>query len=1236
MADEYYPSDDGELDDLTSIFGERESSEFVGREEQLNLFESNLRLRPRDRHYFIFNIHGQGGMGKSTLLTQFEQQAQALGALTTRVDEDQNGLLPVLSRMVEQLKAQGIDVKDFEAEYQRYLHHIHKLEQEPDFPTGLVKMAVRGSVIGTLRVAKTALPFGQLLSLLGDEKDVAASATEFAEYVYRKVTDKKVADLLIDPIQALTSLLVSILREKTDHRPLALFFDTYEVTSIYLDPWLRALLPKAGKPGEYGNLPGNIVLAIAGRKPLDRNLWNPYARRVASIELNPFTETEAVQFLHSRSITDPAMVAAILKLSGGVPLFLDMLTHNTPQNLEDLPDTTDAAIHRYLQGVDPAQEQFVLSSALLRRFNRDTVTEIATVLAIEEKQVPSLFDALIAHTFIKRLDKGWVFHQLVRTPMLRRKQDESPREWREIHTRLMNYFLRQRDALHLNDIEGVNNEQWRELTLELVYHSLCAVSEKALPLALNTFLNALGNLDYARGCAETLRQAGEDCENQQLENWGNLLVAGLRAYQQENYSQAVSMFTALVNFTSIETAQQATALAWRGHIYTNLMLKEEALADFTAAIAKSPRFTWAIASRADVLRLMGRYQEAISGADLALRLLPDYTLALAIRGVAYHEIGETHRALDDLNRAIELSPNYAFALGHRVKVHEALQDFEAALKDVLALEALEPENLAYLFIHLRLLTRMKHYDQQTAYLQELNRAVPRYLEMINASLIRELGKSGPRPNVHMDVLPMVEKLWAFFKQKIESHPSEMIEILRLGLIGYQAYLFAFNGDLDLSNQMLEGARFWSRIPAALGVLVEDMPVEAFQAFSQTADLTPIQTRELEVQLAQVYQRVCCDNQQAESIARGMWVLVQSAALYTGGHHTEALTCAQTMPLGDEPFLMLLMRALLFQAIGEHHLAAEDFNHALDLNPASNLALTARAELLMELGPTPEIMADLDRILEADPDYDWALQNRAKFRSDLGDIEGAIADYTRLIEQDDTDSFILANRGYLYEKSGEVQKALADYNRAAEVDPDYAWVFRARGSLHISLGDYEKAVQDLTRAMQLNPDDLYPVERRAEAYLALRRFYEALVDLNDIISRSPVEDWLYYCRALVYLNTPGSEQLARQDLTLAIETAQSRMQMDPQAWRTAFNLALYHLAAGQLEAQQAEEAAAQYRQLLSQNPPAGAVEEALRDLDDYLWFFNPQEGDPEAYHLIEANKLREALAQAVEETESPEG
>jgi len=83
------------LQDLIRV---RQASVFVGRIEQLHLFEENLALRvdgPRRR--FLFSLHGDAGIGKSFLVRQFSRLARERDWVTAYIDHRVNDVPAAMS-----------------------------------------------------------------------------------------------------------------------------------------------------------------------------------------------------------------------------------------------------------------------------------------------------------------------------------------------------------------------------------------------------------------------------------------------------------------------------------------------------------------------------------------------------------------------------------------------------------------------------------------------------------------------------------------------------------------------------------------------------------------------------------------------------------------------------------------------------------------------------------------------------------------------------------------------------------------------------------------------------------------------------------------------------------------------------------------------------------------------------------------------------------------------------------
>src|SRR5260221_14150011 len=81
----------------------RQRETFVGSEKQEELYQHNVALGEEHRIY-IFHIFGVGGVGKSSLLTRFQQTAKSKGAITAWNDETQNDILSVLQNIAKQFE----------------------------------------------------------------------------------------------------------------------------------------------------------------------------------------------------------------------------------------------------------------------------------------------------------------------------------------------------------------------------------------------------------------------------------------------------------------------------------------------------------------------------------------------------------------------------------------------------------------------------------------------------------------------------------------------------------------------------------------------------------------------------------------------------------------------------------------------------------------------------------------------------------------------------------------------------------------------------------------------------------------------------------------------------------------------------------------------------------------------------------------------------------------------------
>ncbi|MBD2342428.1 tetratricopeptide repeat protein, partial [Calothrix sp. FACHB-156] len=690
---------------LQDILKQRQQSSFVGREEQVNLFRHNLELPLDDsRRHFLFNVWGQGGVGKSTLLRQFRQIASAAKIITALTDESEKTVPEVMGRLAEQLEQEGHKLPQFTERYKVYRQKRQELETDPEAPQGFSAFVGKTVAKAGMGMAKQVPGAGAVFGLINEDA-ITSQAGEWAAYVAKKLTNKDEILLVQEPIEVLTPLFLEDIAKIAQKSGLGLFFDTYERSAEFLDSWLREILD-----GRHGEVPLNILIIIAGRQELDKNHWALYEGLIVRFPLEPFTEAEAQQYLTRKGITNSRVIEVILRLSGNLPLLVATLAAETPSDPNQVGDPSGTAVERFLKWIDdPKRRQLAVDAALPLSLNRDVLAKLRG-----EEEADSLFSWLKEMPFIDERTDGWAYHDVVKTQMLRYKRLSSPQSWADLHGKLADYYDTLRNNLHLEEDKKQRDPVWQNYTLNVLYHGLCQSPQRSLPAALNEFLAVTkSEFAFAQRWAERMIQAGKDTDVAEIQCWGEQLAKGLRAYEEKQYEVTVEMFTALLNDTFLEVKLRALVLdgrssfyvrsnqylkaledlteainldqnepeylSHRGETYRLMVRYQQALLDFNRAIELDPKYDWAITNRGRTYRAMERYEEALVDFDRAIELNPKSYWAIASRGETYRLMQRYQEALLDFDRAIELNPNYDWAIANRGRTYRAMERYQEAL-----------------------------------------------------------------------------------------------------------------------------------------------------------------------------------------------------------------------------------------------------------------------------------------------------------------------------------------------------------------------------------------------------------------------------------------------------------------------------------------------------------------------------------------------------------------------------
>ena len=1247
---------------LQDIVKQRQQKSFVGREEQINLFRRNLELSlDNDQRRFIFSVFGQGGVGKTTLLGQYRKIAEAAKVVTALTDDEERSVPEAMARLAQHFEKQGHKLDKFDERYKVYRQKKQELESDPEAPQGFSAFLGQAVAKGGLKLAKQVPVAGAAMDFV-DADAFASQAGEWTSFVAKKLTNKDEVRLVQEPLEVLTPLFFKEIAEIADNYDIALFFDTYERTDDFLDSWLLDIFD-----GRYGEIPANILFIIAGRQELDKNHWANYEGLIARFPLEPFTEEEAKQYLARKGITDDQVIKVILNLSGCFPLLLATLAAEVPNDPSKIGDSSGTAVERFLKWVDdPKRREVALNAAIPLCINEDILGQL------QGEEGKALFNWLKEMPFVNERHDGWVYHDVVRTQMLRYKRRLSLQGWAELHRKLAEYYDNLRNSLQLDEDKAWLDETWFSHTLDVTYHRLCESSHKYFSVALNEFLVALKNKrKFAQRLAERILQAGDNVDSAEVKRWGEKLVEGLKAYEEKRYEKAVEMFTALVEHYEIEVKWLPVALGWRGLTYRNMGNYEDALKDFNRAIEINPDDKRAIAHRGITYRLMKRNEDALQDLNRAIEIDSDYKLAIAQRGITYGEMkryedalkdfdcaieidsndewaialrGYTYHlmkryedALKDFDRAIEIDPNDAWAIAQQGITYREMKRYENALKDFDRAIELNPEYDWVLTQRAYTYRLMERYD---AALEDFNRAIelnPEYdwvltqraytyrlIERYDAAL-KDFDRAikidsndklaiALRGDTYRE-MKRYEDALKDFDRAIEIDPDYEFAIAQRGITyhsikRYDAALKDFNRAIELNPEY-----GWVLAQRAYTYHLMERYEDALKDFDRAIEIDPdyefaIAQRGYTYHLIKRYDAALKDfNRVIELNPEDDWVLAQ--------------------------------RAYIYHLMERYEDALKDFDRAIEIDPDYEFVIAQRGITYLEMERYEDALKDFDRAIELNPEDDWVLAQRGYIYCLIERYENALKDFNRVIETDPHYTFALAQRGITYREMERYEDALKDFDRAIEIDSNDAWVLSERGDTYHLMKRYEDALKDFDRAIEIDPDYAWAIALRGITYCQMKRYEDAIKDFNRAIKLDPdytwalarrgkyhlmlkqydqaladlnrsvelqEDDWNLYLRALVYKALNQSAK-AQTDLANAVEFAKPKYNENPQDWQNTLNLALYYLAADYIST-----AKHLYKLALSQNASAGYIHMAIRDLDDFLTVF-PEHTQAKAMRML---------------------
>ncbi|MCD9880867.1 tetratricopeptide repeat protein [Streptomyces guryensis] len=687
---------------------------FVGRQGELGLFRDNLARDPEDEAFqYLFHVHGQAGVGKTSLVRQWDCAARELGAVTVYLDDDVHSVVEAMEAISTQLRLQGTPLKGFEKLLAAYRQRRH--EAETPLLGGADGTAGDGSAPAASPTATVMAQAGLaglgLLPGMGpiagalNPQQLAQSADRVRVALSARLRSHDDVQLVMSPVRVLTPVFLKDLTEVAERRPwVVLFFDVYERTAPVLDEWLQDIL--VGE--DYPELPVNVLAVLSGQGRLDVRWWGDHLDLVAEAPLAVFTEDEARQLLAGRGVTDEGVVRVVLQLTGRLPVLVDTLALKGPQDPGEVADPSETAVGRFLRWVrDPDQQGAALVCALPLQLDEDVYRATVPEAAVDQ------YTWLRSLPFVTYQAGRCRYHDVVRDPMLRLQRTQSPTRWQQHHTLLADLHRQRRHASEdtLPPGELWNDTAWRDHRLNETYHHLCARSGAALSEALYDVVHACdhGKEDLRRW-TQMIAQAGRDCADENLVRWGERLTAAAR----EDATGLVATMTQVLGASALGDSGRVLAYTLRGREHRNARRYEEALSDYASALSLDAGFARALYGQGEAYRLLGRYDEALISLTRAVELEPDDGSYLESRGMTYQVLGRYVDALADQNRALELDPGNAWLVSSRAGTYHAMGRYDDALADHDRAIGIDPGNAWFIDSRANTHRAMRRYDDALA------------------------------------------------------------------------------------------------------------------------------------------------------------------------------------------------------------------------------------------------------------------------------------------------------------------------------------------------------------------------------------------------------------------------------------------------------------------------------------------------------------------------------------------
>jgi tetratricopeptide (TPR) repeat protein len=581
----------------------------------------------------------------------------------------------------------------------------------------------------------------------------------------------------------------------------------------------------------------------------------------------------------------------------------------------------------------------------------------------------------------------------------------------------------------------------------------------------------------------------------------NLCMRAMNQRFLGNYEQAM----ADVN-QAIELEPSPFFYNERGILYTVLQQHDLALADYATAIERSAgKLADPFINRTVALRGLGRYEDALADYTSALAIDPDDFDAYRGRGSIYVEMENYEAALADLHRSLELAPrqvttHYGLGLAYfgMGRYQEALQHYQQAI-DI---------DRTYTDAHINYaMTHAALYDYTP---QAVAEAVAR-LEQVNTVQPDDPAVYRSAGMLYYKIHDMEQAL-VFLEQAAQRGDEDAPQLIAL----VRHHIEHGTSPADFDAAPAAGTRAPTRVEVELAqkhvekgnnLLAEQRYDQAREKFLDAIWVDPT-APDAFVKLGALY----------ANEGQFYKALVMFEAAAQRGHAQAADNAAWIKQELAQP---------------EHAEQARRSYSAA--SPPSHEAVLAfeRGELHVATGSADDALAEHTKAIELAPDFAQAWNKRGVLYRRLERYQDALDDLNQALQREPRTALHYIERGNIYRAVKKDNAALADYQQAIRLAPRSVDAYFARSNLHFRRGKYRQAIKDDEQAIKLEPHNPTGYFNRAMCYKSMQKYKQALPDFTRSIELGQDDTDVYRNRGDVYIELNRYHD-ARADYEVLVE------------------------------------------------------------------------------------------------------